>query len=202
MDQIVRTKREAPAEIAIETELGLDRKGRRRTRRGWLYAFLVLLAAGGAAGYAFYPTQSDARRRLPHRACNGRRADRRSHRHRHAAAAHPGGYFERIVRRRALRAGCREPDRQERRGAGAARHHPPRRRDRARRGLREGRRSQGRGCAHHLEGNGARLLARRSIVQARHGHDAGAGHRDRRAGPRAKRAWPSPRPMSPSPPPS
>jgi len=58
MDQIVRTKREAPAEIAIETELGLDRKGKRRMRSGWLYAFLALFVAGGAAAYAFYPAQT------------------------------------------------------------------------------------------------------------------------------------------------
>lgn len=58
MDQ--RVKLPDTAETgSIEAELGLDRKGRARRGRGWLYAFLVLaLLAGGSFYYSRYTSQS------------------------------------------------------------------------------------------------------------------------------------------------
>jgi HlyD family secretion protein len=55
LDQIVN-RPDADSAPAIETALGLDRKGKgRRSRRGWWYALAVLLVvAGGASGYQWY----------------------------------------------------------------------------------------------------------------------------------------------------
>ena len=55
MDQLVRPKPAAGSDIPIETELGLDRKGRRGTRPAWFYVLLALFAAGAVAVFAFYP---------------------------------------------------------------------------------------------------------------------------------------------------
>ncbi|TIX48782.1 MAG: biotin/lipoyl-binding protein, partial [Mesorhizobium sp.] len=52
MDQVVNPPK-TESDSAIETALGLDRNGLRRTRRrGWLYALLALIAV--AAAGAFY----------------------------------------------------------------------------------------------------------------------------------------------------
>lgn len=59
MDQIVRKRPDTVPDIPIEAELGLDRKGRGRRRRGWLYALAALLVAGGAAAYS-YPFSAPA----------------------------------------------------------------------------------------------------------------------------------------------
>jgi HlyD family secretion protein len=53
MDQIVARPKPA-SEISIETELGLDSKGRSVRRRRWPYVLTGLLALGAAA-YAYYP---------------------------------------------------------------------------------------------------------------------------------------------------
>jgi HlyD family secretion protein len=64
VDQVVNPPK-TESDSAIETELGLDRKGLRRTRRrGWLYALLALIvvAAAVAAAYQWYagsPTKID-----------------------------------------------------------------------------------------------------------------------------------------------
>lgn len=57
MDQMVgrsKTGPEISPEIAIETELGLDRKATRRPKRLWLYVLLAVLALGAVAAI-FYP---------------------------------------------------------------------------------------------------------------------------------------------------
>lgn len=56
MDQIVRTKSSPGPQIPIETELGLDHKGQRRGKRGWLYGLAFLLTAGAVAAYAYFPS--------------------------------------------------------------------------------------------------------------------------------------------------
>ncbi|RVD42115.1 efflux RND transporter periplasmic adaptor subunit, partial [Mesorhizobium sp. M8A.F.Ca.ET.023.02.2.1] len=63
MDQIVNLPK-TESDSAIETALGLDHAGRRRTRRrGWLYALLTLIVLVAAfAGYQWYagtPTRID-----------------------------------------------------------------------------------------------------------------------------------------------
>ncbi|MGY2996128.1 efflux RND transporter periplasmic adaptor subunit [Mesorhizobium sp. URHB0026] len=63
MDQIVNLPK-AESDSAIETALGLDQTGRRRTRRrGWLYALLTLVVLAAGLGlyqwYAGTPTRTD-----------------------------------------------------------------------------------------------------------------------------------------------
>ncbi|ESZ01584.1 efflux RND transporter periplasmic adaptor subunit [Mesorhizobium australicum] len=63
MDQIVNLPK-AESDSAIETALGLDQTGRRRTRRrGWLYALLTLIVLAAGLGlylwYAGTPTRTD-----------------------------------------------------------------------------------------------------------------------------------------------
>ena len=56
MDQIVNPPK-TESDSAIETALGLDRQGRRKTRRrGWLYGLLALIViAAGFGSYQWYP---------------------------------------------------------------------------------------------------------------------------------------------------
>ncbi|MER9841304.1 efflux RND transporter periplasmic adaptor subunit [Mesorhizobium australicum] len=63
MDQIVNLPK-AESDSAIETALGLDQTGRRRTRRrGWLYALLTLIVLAAGLGlyqwYAGTPSRTD-----------------------------------------------------------------------------------------------------------------------------------------------
>ncbi|RVB07204.1 efflux RND transporter periplasmic adaptor subunit, partial [Mesorhizobium sp. M7A.F.Ca.CA.004.05.1.1] len=55
MDQIVNLPK-TESDSAIETALGLDRTGRRKSRRrGWLYALLALIVlAAGLGVYQWY----------------------------------------------------------------------------------------------------------------------------------------------------
>jgi HlyD family secretion protein len=60
MDQIVDRnalgRAKAADDIAIEAELGLDSKGRKRARRRWPYVLLALALAGSTAAYFYYPS--------------------------------------------------------------------------------------------------------------------------------------------------